>query len=104
MEETEAFLQYGNTAEEEHPAIAVTAVFCQDVSGVSIIVRNPARKKVSPSRIWEDGYSTKGAGRGTGLASLRRIVETYDNVFSRTYQEKGFFIQELSVGTGENSK
>ena len=82
----------------------LTAIFCQDGAGVSILIRNPLRKEVSLSRIWEDGYSTKGRGRGTGLTSLRRIVENYDQVASGTRQEKGFFIQELFVGTGEESQ
>ena len=76
----------------------MTALFCADGTGVDILVRNPVRDQVPLSRIWKEGYSTKGSGRGMGLTSLRRIVESYDHVSSRTYQEDGFFVQELRIG------
>ena len=101
MEETEAFLQKSMESSEDKKHCKVTALFCGDESGVSIIIRNPVKEPVPLSKIWKNGYSTKGPGRGIGLASLRRIVESYDNVSSRSYEEDGLFVQELNIGTGE---
>lgn len=86
------------TEPENRSGAGVTALFCADGTGVDILVRNPVRDQVPLSRIWKEGYSTKGSGRGMGLTSLRRIVESYDHVSSRTYQEDGFFVQELRIG------
>lgn len=114
-EETEAFLRErgaegkradnGKTetlSDREKPGkcsgIGVTALFCADETGVSILVKNPARGQVPLSRIWKEGYSTKGSGRGMGLTSYRQIVESYEHVSSMTYQEDGFFVQELKIG------
>lgn len=76
----------------------VTALFCADEAGVSILIKNPVRDRVPLSKIWKEGYSTKGAGRGMGLLSYRQIVESYDHVSSMTYQENGFFVHELKIG------
>lgn len=110
-EETEAFLREREADEKrrdetlsnrEDPGkcsgIGVTALFCADETGVSILVKNPARSQVPLSRIWKEGYSTKGSGRGMGLTSYRQIVESYEHVSSMTYQEDGFFVQELKIG------
>ena len=35
---------------------------------------------------------------GYGLTSYRQIVESYEHVSSMTYQEDGFFVQELKIG------
>ena len=48
-------------------------------------VRNTLFHTVDFSKIWESGYSTKGAGRGIGLASYKKILEDGD------------FIQELRI-------
>lgn len=95
------FLQKSMESSEDKKQCKVTALFCGDESGVSIIIRNPVKEPVPLSKIWKNGYSTKGPGRGIGLASLRRIVESYDNVSSRSYEEDGLFVQELNIGTGE---
>lgn len=95
------FLQKSMESSEDKKHCKVTALFCGDESGVSIIIRNPVKEPVPLSKIWKNGYSTKGPGRGIGLASLRRIVESYDNVSSRSYEEDGLFVQELNIGTGE---
>ena len=110
-EETEAFLRKreadGKRRHEtfsnrddlgKYSGIGVTALFCADETGVSILVKNPARSQVPLSQIWKEGYSTKGSGRGMGLTSYRQIVESYEHVSSMTYQEDGFFVEELKIG------
>ena len=75
----------------------VTTVFEEGEEVIRIMIRNPVIEEVPVSKIWKDGYSTKGEGRGTGLTSFQRIVERYENVASLTRQEDGYFIQELKI-------
>ena len=46
-------------------------------NGIHIILDNTVDQDIDISKIYEDGYSTKGRGRGTGLPSLRKILEKY---------------------------
>lgn len=75
----------------------VTAIFHETEKTVRIIIRNSFEGSIPLSRIWEDGYSTKGENRGNGLTSFRRILNRYDNAVSYTRQENGSFIQELLI-------
>ena len=60
-------------------------------------VSNPYVNAIDPGKMWDEGWSTKGAGRGLGLYSCRRILEGYPNASSCTSWEKGVFVQELTV-------
>lgn len=75
----------------------VTAIFHETEETIRIIIRNSFEGSIPLARIWEDGYSTKGEGRGNGLTSFRRILDRYDNAVSYTRQENGLFIQELLI-------
>ena len=73
-------------------------MFYESQESVSILVKNPVREAVPLPLLGKEGYSTKGEGHGTGLASLRRIVESYDMMWWRTSQAEGWFEQELVIG------
>lgn len=60
-------------------------------------VRNPLYSNIDFHKIWQQGYSTRGADRGIGLASYKSILEHYENVFSLTTIKDGYFIQELKI-------
>ena len=60
-------------------------------------VRNPLYSNIDFHKIWQQGYSTRGADRGIGLASYKSILEHYENVFSLTTIRDGYFIQELKI-------
>lgn len=75
----------------------VTAIFDEGEEVTSIMIKNPVKEEVPLSRIWEDGYSSKGNDRGNGLTSFRRIIERFDYVASCTRQEGGYFIQEIKI-------
>lgn len=77
-----------------------TCMFATGAQCTTIIVKNPVSHPVKMAEIWKEGYSTKGQGRGLGLASYRRIIDSYDNVFSYSYQENDIFIQELKIRGG----
>ena len=60
-------------------------------------VKNTLYSEIDFHKIWFEGYSTKGEGRGTGLANYKKILERYDNVFPHTSVQNGYFIQELKI-------
>lgn len=68
---------------------------------ISIVVKNPVAFPVPLKEIWQEGYSTKGAGRGLGLASLKCIVKSYENVYVSTFLENGCFVQEIKIAPVE---
>lgn len=60
-------------------------------------ISNPYVNRIDPGEMWDDGWSTKGTGRGLGLAGYRRILEKYPHASSCTSWEGGVFVQELTV-------
>ena len=64
---------------------------------LSLRVSNPYAGTIDPDRIWEEGFSTKGEGRGLGLPGYQRISSGYPNTSASTSWAGGVFIQELNV-------
>lgn len=60
-------------------------------------VKNRLYHTVDVHEIWQQGYSTKGADRGLGLASYRKILADYEDVLTATAVQEGYFIQEFKV-------
>ncbi|MDE7218507.1 MAG: GHKL domain-containing protein [Oscillospiraceae bacterium] len=60
-------------------------------------VSNPYTNALDPGKMWDEGWSTKGAGRGLGLPGYQRILESYPNVSRCTSWADGVFVQELTV-------
>lgn len=79
---------------------AFTCMLTTSRECITILVKNPVSHVVLMSEIWKEGYSTKGEGRGMGLASYRRIIDSFGNAFPYTYEENGMFIQELKIQGG----
>ena len=64
---------------------------------VSFRVSNPYANVIQPEKMWDEGWSTKGAGRGLGLSGYRRICKNYPNVSTGVSWENGVFVQEMTV-------
>ncbi|MDE6816689.1 MAG: GHKL domain-containing protein [Lachnospiraceae bacterium] len=64
---------------------------------LSVRISNPYANNIDPKKIWENGWSTKGPGRGLGLAGYQRILESYPNVCVSTSWENSVFVQELTL-------
>ena len=64
---------------------------------LSLRVSNPYTNTIDPGKMWDEGWSTKGTGRGLGLSGYQRIVENYPNASTCTSWENGVFVQELTV-------
>ena len=64
---------------------------------VFLRVSNSYTNTIEPGNMWNDGWSTKGTGRGLGLSSYQRILEGYPNTSHGTSWENGVFVQKLTV-------
>ena len=64
---------------------------------VCLRVSNSYANTIEPGKMWNDGWSTKGPGRGLGLPSYQHILERYSNTSPCTSWENGVFVQELTV-------
>ncbi|AGK96018.1 histidine kinase [Clostridium pasteurianum BC1] len=65
----------------------------------SFIISNICHENTPPiHKIYEDGFSTKGYGRGVGLKIVRKIIkEKYANVFLHTKVKDCVFKQDLVI-------
>lgn len=81
----------------EHPKIYICVV---NKNGYVIIAlqNNFSGEKPVIYKIYKEGFSTKGSGRGLGLYTVKSIIDKkYDNVFLNTSIEESMFIQELWI-------
>lgn len=83
--------------ETEKTGGKISLVVSRQQDAVHIIVENTIEREVDLARIYEEGYSTKGSGRGNGLPGLRRILEKYPGASLMTECENGTFIQRLAI-------
>ena len=82
--------------ETEAPWVEV--VLLAQEKGLSLRVSNPYAGTIDPDKLWAEGGSTKGAGRGLGLSGYQRILAEYPNAAGSTSWAEGVFVQELSMG------
>lgn len=86
----------------EYPKISTCIVNRNDYTVISV-QNNYFGEKPVIHRIYEEGFSTKGSGRGLGLYTVKHIIDTeYDNVFINTSAEDKMFIQELWIKSIHN--
>ena len=83
--------------ETEKTGGKISLVVSEQQDIVHIIVENTIEQEVDLSRIYEEGYSTKGSGRGNGLPGLRKILQKYPGASLMTECENGTFIQRLAI-------
>lgn len=81
--------------ETEHPWVEILLL----AQGPRMFLRvsNSYANCLDPGKIWDEGWSTKGAGRGLGLAGYQRILKNYPHASPCTSWENGVFVQELTV-------
>ena len=64
---------------------------------LSLRVANAWSGTGDPARFWEEGFSTKGPGRGLGLGGYQRILADWPNAVSSAGWGEGSFVQELTI-------
>ena len=75
----------------------VEVVLLAQGARLSLRVSNPYAGTIDPDKIWTEGFSTKGEGRGLGLPGYQRIVAEHPNAACSTEWAGGVFVQELAV-------
>lgn len=82
---------------EKMEKAAVTLVLLMEQGKLTVVVKNPCLKKPQLNKIWEDGYSTKGEGRGIGLTNYRKLLHRYENASHETRIEGNCLLQVFTI-------
>lgn len=80
--------------ETAQPAVAI-AYFLSDDQQIFTVTNTTKDERVMISRIFEEGYSSKGSGRGIGLSNAKRILQKYPELSLRTRSHDYQFSQTL---------
>nr|WP_278925150.1 GHKL domain-containing protein [Streptococcus canis] len=81
--------------EAKEPRMSI-AYFLLDDQQV-FVVTNSTKGKVDISKVFEEGYSSKGSGRGIGLPNAQRILQKYPQLGLRTKSYRKQFSQTLTI-------
>lgn len=73
------------------------AYFLDQDNQIITISNSTQEKQLDINRIFKDGFSTKGRGRGVGLANVLTIIQKYPNVSLRTKSKDYSFQQTLII-------
>ncbi|MFL4358938.1 GHKL domain-containing protein [Streptococcus uberis] len=80
------------------------ACFLSDKNTLFIISNSTLCEKVDIKEIYEDGITTKGTGRGFGLAHVSKILRKYTNITLKTSSQGYRFTQTLIITNQEVSQ
>lgn len=83
--------------EHHHPQIQI-AIFHTEKNSVLMVIKNShERPYPEMSKLFEEGFSTKGTSRGNGLFNVKQLLTKYPAASLHSYVEDGWFIQELLI-------
>ena len=82
--------------ETERPWVEI--ILLSQGGRTALRVSNPWNGAADPARFWEEGWSTRGAGRGVGLSSYQRLLADCPHAVSAASWADGVFVQELTIG------
>lgn len=68
-----------------------------DGSMLIVVENRIGMESLNIEQLFTAGYSTKGKDRGTGLATVRKIVNQYSNITMNTSSENGIFVHEIEI-------
>lgn len=80
--------------ETARPAVAI-AYFLSDNQQIFTVTNTTKDERVMINKIFEEGYSSKGSGRGIGLSNAKRILQKYPQLSLRTKSHDYQFSQTL---------
>lgn len=69
----------------------------KDPTVIIIVINSFKGNSLQVSRMFTEGFSTKGENRGLGLSNMKQILNQYKNVTLDTYIEKNSFIQCIDI-------
>jgi len=66
--------------------------------GITMIIANSFHEKPNLTKMFKEGYSTKGENRGFGLSNVKQLIETkYNNLLLHSWIKNDLFFQELNI-------
>jgi len=78
----------------------ISLAFIKNDNNLEISIENSLSHSIDIRKIFEEGYSTKGTGRGTGLANVSNIVDSRSNLYLDTETVKNHFRITLIILEG----
>jgi two-component system sensor histidine kinase AgrC len=90
------YLDNAIEAAEESKDKKIDILFYQDEEYITIMIRN-SMKNVDKRNMGSNAISSKGAGRGSGLNYSRTILSKHEHIFSNSYIEYNYWIQEIHI-------
>lgn len=83
--------------------IVIISVFLEN-GVIHIMIGNSFDHKFEINSIFTEGYSTKGAGRGIGLKTVKEILrKKYTNILLDTYIDNDLLVQEMKISKRSTS-
>lgn len=82
---------------EGDKAVVKVAIFNKGLARYYVVENDMVQEKLPTHLIFEEGYSTKGAHRGYGLANLDAIISNYPRVSYRIQAKNYKFRIELEM-------
>lgn len=82
----------------ENPFLNIVFLKNADDNEVKLLIENSCPNEVIDiTKVFKKGYSTKGKGRGLGLATVQTILQSYMNLSLQTEFQTGVFRQVLII-------
>lgn len=88
------------SVQAEEPSLSF-AYFETNSSKVMIIENSTKEKKLNTKAIFNYGYSSKGIGRGVGLANVKGILDSNPTISLQTTSDNHTFRQELTFNNSD---
>lgn len=90
-----------NIENNENKEIDIAIFHSMSGSTLIIIENTISDNSIMINQIFDEGYSTKGKNRGTGLSTVKSILKNYPNVMLNTDVNNGVFTQIIEVTKSE---
>lgn len=87
---------------ESEKKVVNVALINKNTSVIIVVINTFKGDLPSLSKLFKEGFSTKGENRGLGLSNLKDIMSRYKNISLDTYIKEDEFVQEITIGTNSN--
>lgn len=83
----------------------ILVAYFEEKKQIILVIENSTKDvKINTNRIFDDGYSTKGEGRGIGLTNVSQIIKQHSNLSLVTSSNDYRFSQTLKIDSKESDE
>ena len=90
-----AFEAVSEISNKKHRTVKLSVYVINNV--IKFVIKNKYANKPDIMKVFSNKYSTKGDGRGRGLAILKKIVDKHKDIFLSVIIDEDYFIVELKI-------